>query len=120
MSQFGKEFDRKLDKHIIGNYGENQFEEEEDFADNRVVNMLIKDFQKEIKRLDNVIKTQNNLIDNLRISEKNNMDNINCLRKENGKLLKYIKINNVNVHLLKMRLDNFDKFIQNILIKQNN
>ena len=33
MSRFGKQFDNALDRHITGNYGENQFKEERDLTD---------------------------------------------------------------------------------------
>ena len=33
MSRFGKQFDNALDRHITGNYGEDQFKEERDLPD---------------------------------------------------------------------------------------
>ena len=130
MSQFGRKFDIELDKHITGNYGEDQFEKEEDFVDRQVFDM-------EVRRLNNVIKTQGNLIDKLNLWEKKINDNLNNILKqlieykenkeavyfagENfvklGKVEKNTKINNVNIQLLKIKFDNLDKFIQNNLIK---
>ena len=33
MSRFGRQFDNALDRHIIGNYGEDQFKEERELPD---------------------------------------------------------------------------------------
>ena len=117
----------------INKYGDEQFENEEDFADKQVVDNLLKEFQSEVKKLNSVIRTQSNLIDNLSAYEKVITNKIIDLRKDDGKLLKQIKVNKanhfllednfnkLNVELIKtnLRLDLIDKFIQNFLKKQN-
>ena len=102
MSQFGKEFDRN----------------EDEYADKQVANNLIKEFQSEVKKLNSVIRTQSNLINKLEKFEVDNISNLIELNHKLTKIEKHTKINNVNIHLLERRLDNLDKFIQNLLKKQ--
>lgn len=69
----------------------------EEFADKQVVDALIKDFQEQRNLTFQLIKTQNNLIDKLKIFE----DNFNKL--------------NAEVVKIKLRVDLIDKLIQNFL-----
>lgn len=131
-----------------------------EFVEKQIFDMVVDDIKIEVKKLNKVIKTQNNLIDKLKHFETDNIANLIELDtqikklKENKdradfasecfikqiKIEKNTKINNANIHLLEMRmdnvldnkinnilerkiynielrLDNIDKFIQNILIK---
>lgn len=113
--------------------------EGDEFADEQVVDNLIKEFQTQKTILKKVLKTQNNLIDKLKIFEEEITDSFIELRKgiiKNKedkertdfaqeffvkliKVEKNTKINNANVHLLEMRLENIDTIIQNEIYNKN-
>jgi polyhydroxyalkanoate synthesis regulator phasin len=76
----------------------------EEFADKQVVDDLIKEVQR-------AIITQSNLIDRLKIFEEKIADNFVMIRRE-------INDANKNNDLLERRIDNLDKFIQNLLINK--
>ena len=113
-----KEETKSRRKALIGGK-ENELINYEEFADKQVVEDLIKDLVK-------VINTQNNLIDKLKKWEHQIMDNFISLRtqikliqedvvlieegfiKENGKLLKQIRVNKANHFLLE---DNFNNLV---------
>jgi len=130
MSQFGKEFDRKLDEHITKE--PIYYDEMDNYADKQIVDNLIIEFK-------NLVKTQNNLIDKLKLWEKQITKNFVRLKeqiiiiKENkdkidfagecfiklSKVEKNTKINNANINLLEMKLDNLDNFIQSDLVNKH-
>ena len=95
MSQFGKSFDMRLDKHITGNYGEDQLEriEDLDYADKQVVDNLIRENIKLLKQI-RVIKVNHFLLE----------DNFNKL--------------NIAFINLKINVGLMDKFIQNFLMEK--
>lgn len=106
----------------------------EEFADKQLVGGLISELIKVTTELKKVMITQNNLIDKIKLFEEQTLHNFIFLKKENGKLLKQIKVNKVNHFLSEdrivklnyeikksnLRLDLIDKFIDNFLIKKIN
>lgn len=76
------------------------YEIEEVFADKQVVDSVIKDLQMLRNIVFKILKTQNNLIEKIKLFEEQTFNNFLFLRIRNGKLLKQARVNKANHFLL--------------------